>query len=98
MAKKVEIFSAGCSTCQETIELVKRIAGSLHEVVVHDMHKSDVASRAKNYGVRSVPAIVIDGTLAQCCAERGPDEQALRSALANCRINVRSLLFRIRKS
>jgi hypothetical protein len=30
--KKVEVFSAGCSTCKETIELVKRLAGS-HEVV-----------------------------------------------------------------
>lgn len=80
--KKVEIFSAGCSTCKETIELVKRIAGS-HEVVIHDMHKSEIASKAKNYGVRSVPAVVIDGKLAGCCAGRGPDEHVLRSALAS---------------
>ena len=80
--KKVEIFSAGCSTCKETIELVKRIAGPSHEIVVHDMHKSDIASKAKNYGVRSVPAVVIDGKLAGCCAGRGPDEHVLRSALA----------------
>ena len=77
--KKVEIFSAGCSTCKETIELVKRIAGS-HEVVIHDMHKSSVAS---GYGVRSVPAVVIDAKLAGCCAGRGPDEHVLRSALAS---------------
>ncbi len=24
--KKIEVFSAGCSTCKKTIELVKRIA------------------------------------------------------------------------
>jgi hypothetical protein len=29
-----------------------------------------------------VPAVVIDGKLAGCCAGRGPDEQVLRSALA----------------
>lgn len=80
--KKIEVFSAGCSTCKETIELVKRIAGSSHEVLVHDMHQSEVASKAKNYGIRSVPAIVVDGKLAGCCAGRGPDEQVLRSALA----------------
>jgi glutaredoxin len=80
--KKIEIFSAGCSTCKETIELVKRIAGSSHEVVIHDMHKSEVASKAKQHGVRSVPAVVIDGKLASCCAGRGPDEHVLRSALA----------------
>jgi glutaredoxin len=79
--KKVEVFSAGCSTCKETIELVKRLAGS-HEVVIHDMHKAEVASQAKGYGVRSVPAVVVDGKLASCCAGRGPDEQVLRSALA----------------
>lgn len=45
--KKIEIFSAGCSTCKETIELVKRMAGSSHEVVIHDMHKPDIASKAK---------------------------------------------------
>ncbi len=80
--KKIEVFIAGCSTCKETIELVKRIAGASHEVVIHDMHQSEVASKAKHYGVRSVPAIVVDGTLAGCCAGRGPDEHVLHSALA----------------
>ena len=79
--KKVEVFTAGCSTCEETIELIKRIVGSLHEVVIHDMHESEVASKAEQYGVRSVPAVVIDGELAGCCAGRGPDEHVLRSAL-----------------
>jgi glutaredoxin 3 len=80
--KKIEIFSAGCSTCKETIELVTRLAGSSHEVVVHDMQKSETATKAKNYGIRSVPAVVIDGKLVSCCAGRGPEEYVLRSALA----------------
>jgi glutaredoxin len=79
--KKIEVFSAGCSTCNETIDLVKRLAGSSHEVVIHDMQKSETAAKAKNYGVRSVPAVVIDGKLASCCAGRGPDEQVLLAAL-----------------
>ena len=82
MAKKVEVFSAGCSVCKETIEIVKRLAVSNHEVVIHDMNKSDVATKAKDYGVRSVPAVVIDGKLASCCAGRGPEEHVLKSALA----------------
>ena len=80
--KKIEIFSAGCGTCKETIEMVMRLAGSTHQLVVHDMHKSEVARKAKEYGVRSVPAVVIDGKLAGCCAGRGPDEHVLRSALS----------------
>ena len=79
--KKIEVFSAGCSTCKETIELVKRIAGLSHEVVIHDMHQSEIASKARSYGVRSVPAVVVDGKLAGCCAGRGPDEHTLRTAL-----------------
>jgi glutaredoxin len=81
MAGKVEVFSAGCSACKETIELVKRLAGK-HEVVIHDMNKSEVAAKAKGYGIRSVPAVVIDGKLASCCAGRGPEEHVLKSALA----------------
>ena len=80
--KKIEVFSAGCATCKETIELVRKIVGGGHEVEIHDMHKPDVASRAKQYGIQTVPAVVIDGKLAGCCAGRGPDEHVLRSALA----------------
>lgn len=80
--RKIEIFSAGCTTCKETIEVVKRLAGSAHEVIVHDMNKSEIASKAKNLGIRSVPAVVIDGKLASCCAGRGPEEHVLRAALA----------------
>ena len=81
MKHRIEVFSAGCSTCKETIEWVRKIAGSDHEIHVHDMHKEGVASRAKQHGVRSLPAVIIDGKLAGCCAGRGPDEHVLREAL-----------------
>ena len=79
---EIEVFSAGCCLCEGTIEVAKRLAGSSHEVVVYDMHQSEAASRAKQYGVRSIPAVAIDGKLAKCCAGCGPDENVLRSALA----------------
>jgi len=79
--KKIEVFSAGCAVCKATIEMVRQIAGSGHDVEIHDMHKPEVASRAKQYGVRSVPAVAIDGKLAGCCAGRGPDERVLRLEL-----------------
>ncbi len=77
---RIEIFSAGCQTCKTSIETVKRLAADTHHVEVLDMHKDDVAARAKKYGVKSVPAVVIDGKLASCCAGRGIDEGVLRSA------------------
>ena len=78
--RKVEIFSAGCGCCEETIRLVKSIACPSCDISVLDMKQADVAERAKSLGVRSVPAVVINGELAGCCAERGPDENTLRAA------------------
>lgn len=78
--RKIEIFSAGCATCLETIEAVKREACSSCEVIVYDMKEMQVARRAKDMGIRSVPAVVIDGTLAPCCAGRGIDLGILKSA------------------
>jgi hypothetical protein len=81
MAKTIEVFSAGCATCKDTIELVKTLAGSEHQVHVRNMQQSETATRAKALGIRSVPAVVVDGKLAGCCAGRGPDEHVLREAL-----------------
>jgi glutaredoxin len=81
MKHKIEIFSAGCHACKEAIEAVKKLAGAEHEVHIHDMHKNEVASRATQHGIRSLPAVVIDGKLAGCCASRGVDEHVLREAL-----------------
>ena len=76
--RKIEIFSAGCAICQKTIKLVKDLACDSCEVSVLDMHDSNVAERAESLGVRSVPAVAIDGRLADCCSGRGPDEATLR--------------------
>lgn len=78
--RKIEVFSAGCPACTETVELVKRVSCPSCEVSVLDMNDPSVASRAKALGIRSVPAVVIDGKLADCCAARGPDERTLREA------------------
>jgi hypothetical protein len=43
------------------------------------MKNAAVASRAKSLGIRSVPAVVINGKLADCCTGRGPDEATLRA-------------------
>lgn len=78
--RNVEIFSAGCSVCGETVALVERLACASCDVTVLDMNDAAVVQRAKNLGVRTVPAVAIDGELAGCCAGRGPDEGTLRAA------------------
>ncbi len=76
--RRIEVFSAGCPACQETIQLVQQLACPSCEVEVHDMHKPETAARAKQYGVERVPAVVIDGKLASCCTGRSVDAGTLR--------------------
>ena len=78
--RKIEIFSAGCPACTGAIRTVNQIAGPSDEVGVLDMHQPEVAARAEQYGVRSVPAVAVDGKLADCCAGRGVDEATLRAS------------------
>jgi len=78
--RKIEVFSAGCPACQETIDLVNSVACPSCEVSVLDMNQAGVAERAKGLGIRTVPAVVVDGKLADCCSSRGPDEATLRAA------------------
>lgn len=81
MRHKIEVFSAGCPCCEEAVRIVNSAAGPSDDIQVLDMHQPDVTARAKQYGVKSVPAVAIDGKLADCCAGRGVDESTVRAAL-----------------
>ena len=69
-------------TCDfiSAVDLVKRMACPSCAVDVLNMNDPNVATRAKGLGIQSVPAVVIDGKLAECCAGRGVDEATLRAA------------------
>lgn len=77
--RRVEILSAGCPVCAGAVELVRNLACDSCEVVVLDMADRAVATRARRLGVASLPAVLVDGRMADCCAGRGPDEAALRA-------------------
>lgn len=77
--RKVEVFSAGCPACEPVVELVRSIACPSCDVQVLDMHQPDVAAKAKQYGVKTVPAVAINGKLAGCCSGAGSDEATLRA-------------------
>lgn len=79
-SRKIEIFSAGCGVCEDTISLVKSLACPSCDVTVLDMRDEVTAKRAKTLGIKSVPAIVIDGKLASCCEGKGPDIEVLKAA------------------
>ncbi len=77
--RKVDVFSAGCPVCQDAVDLVQNLACPSCEVTVLDMNDPDVARRATTLGIRSLPAVVINGKLADCCAGRGVSEDVLQA-------------------
>jgi len=77
--RRIEIFSASCPACEETIQMVNALACPSCDVQVLDMRQEDAATKAKEYGIKTVPAVVIDGKLSACCAGRGVDEATLRA-------------------
>jgi glutaredoxin len=79
--RRVEIFSAGCRTCLTTIEQLRQVIDPRHEIIIHDMHgDTGAAERAEAFGIRTVPAVVVDGFLLACCKNKGPTLQELHAA------------------
>ncbi len=78
--RKIEVFSAGCLLCKVAVAAIKSNACASCDVSVLDMNDPAVSGWARSLGVKSVPAVVIDGALAGCCAGRGPDIETLKAA------------------
>lgn len=78
--RQIEIFSAGCPACDDTIKLVNDNACPSCEISVLDVTTSEVKKRVKDLNIKSIPAVVINGKLADCCNNRGPDLDTLKQA------------------
>ncbi|NJK29306.1 MAG: thioredoxin family protein [Acaryochloris sp. SU_5_25] len=59
--RQVEIFTANCPLCDETVQLVQALACTSCEVSVYNLRED--LEKAQQYGVNAVPAIAINGTL-----------------------------------
>jgi len=77
--RKVEVFTAGCPLCDEAVALVNRLACPSCEVVVVDTRTEEGARRARELGVKCIPAVAVNGKLAKCCEAGGVDEATLRA-------------------
>ena len=78
--RKVEVFSAGCVLCAETVSLVERLGCPSCHIDVLNMNDAGVVERARFLGVTRVPAVAIDGKIVSCCAGGGVIESDLRAA------------------
>ncbi len=83
---KVEVFTAGCKFCSNVETQVREVITDQHEVVIYNLNEesgsSEYSERAKNYGVNSVPAVVVNGKLLDCCNSKGFDKSVFLNALS----------------
>jgi len=78
--RQIEVFSAGCPVCEEQINKIKKEACKDDEIVILDIRSDKEAlKRSKSYRIKSVPGVVIDGVLAECCWKSGIDIEVLKS-------------------
>lgn len=71
MAKrKIEIFTSACPLCVETLKLVDELVCPNCEVIEHNIKEQCESKiclqKAKEYGVKSTPTVVIDGKIVSC--------------------------------
>ena len=77
MSKRiVEVFTAGCALCDETVKLVQELSCSNCDVQIWDL-RSELTTdagreKAAQYGIHRVPAVVVNGQLAECCQNQQP--------------------------
>jgi hypothetical protein len=80
MAKRqVEVFTAGCPVCDPAVQMVQELACPDCAVTVYDLRESG-ADKAQQYGVKRVPTVVVDGTIADCCRGGGVSREQLQAA------------------
>jgi len=78
--RKVEVFTSGYCCSEKLITTIKAAACPSCEVRVLDVTAAEVAERANQLGVQSVPAVAINDELVCCPCQCGPDLAKLRAA------------------
>lgn len=76
--RTVEVFTAGCAVCDEAVQAVRKIACDSCDVQVQDMRTEAAKTKARKYGIKRVPAVVVNGQLAECCNQGPVDSGTLQ--------------------
>ena len=62
--REIEVFTAGCSLCEDTVRLVKDAVASCGcEVIERRCPPRQMCEEGKAYGVRAMPTVVVDGAI-----------------------------------
>jgi glutaredoxin len=61
LKQQIEIFTGNSPLCDDTVKLVREMAGNKYDIKVCNLQQEP--ERVQQYGLKSVPAIAIDGIL-----------------------------------
>ena len=62
--RKIEVFTAGCSLCDDTLRLVKDAVASCGcEVIERRCPPQQMCEEGKAYGVHAMPTVVVNGAI-----------------------------------
>lgn len=62
MSRKIEVFTAGCPVCNETLDMVREVTrGCGCEVMERRCAGDRCCDEAIKYGVKALPTIVVNG-------------------------------------
>ncbi|MCW5939851.1 MAG: hypothetical protein KF884_10975 [Fimbriimonadaceae bacterium] len=80
----IEVFTAGCPVCEPAVQLVKELACPNCEVKVYDLREgcatNECRDKAAAYGINRLPAVVVNGKIANCCQNEPVSREALIEA------------------
>lgn len=80
----VEVFTAGCPLCKDTLKLIEELACEDCDVVVYNLNdpceSGECLEKVKTYGITRVPSVVVDGRLADCCKVEPISIEVLKAA------------------
>ncbi len=77
--RKVEVFTADCPICNETVKLVRELSCPSCDVTIYDLRKNGI-EKANEYGINSVPTVVVNGKILDCCKRGKPAAEDLKTA------------------
>lgn len=60
---KIEVFTADCPLCNDTLKIIKQVSCPECEVIERRCSGEVCCEPAKGYGIKAVPTIVVDGKI-----------------------------------
>ena len=84
MKRQVEVFTANCPVCDPVVKKIKELACDTCEVTTYDLVRlcedKTCLDKLDEYGIKKVPAVIVNGKLLDCCKDSAFTKERLMEA------------------